>query len=323
MRHARGGRFGWAAWLCLLGALPAGCGKTEEAAPVPGPGKGGDSLAEARERSKENLKRIGAAFRNYESVFHYCPNGLINPKTGQLWLSWRVQLLPFLEDADARELSKQFRLGEPWDSDHNKALLAKMPKVYAPVRGKAPPGYTFYQGFANHYLRANGKEIGPKEFGPFRLGAFSQDPRTYFPPREDPHALGVPVSGPRFTDIIDGTSNTFLVVEAGEAVPWSKPQDIPFRFDVDDATKKGKFPWVTGTWPKLGGMFDGDFHALMVDATTIYYIKKDAPVDKLRPFITFADGIIPDYPGIGLEEPEFWKQWRQKKLPKAVERKDK
>ena len=55
--------------------------------------------------------------------------------TGKALLSWRVALLPFLEE---NELYKQFHLDEAWDSDHNKKLLAKMPRVFAPP-GFRPP----------------------------------------------------------------------------------------------------------------------------------------------------------------------------------------
>jgi hypothetical protein len=332
MRHARAsGAGGVVAWLCLLGALPAGCGKQEEPAPRPGPGveqkpgaeqkrddkagKGADALAAARERSKANLKQIALAFLNHHDVYKYFPVGLIDPKSGQVGLSWRVQILPFLDDKAAEELYKQFRLDEPWDSDHNKKLLEKMPRVYAPVRGQASPGHTFYQGFADHFLKAGGKEFGPKEFiFPISLGALFPDPRTSYPQGKGRRG-GFPVPGPRIFSIADGTANTFLVVEAGAAVPWSKPQDIPFRFDLEGAMKGGKHPWETATWPKLGGMFDGDFHAVMVDGT-VYYIKKDAPGEKLRPFITPRDGVMPDYRGIGLEEPAWMREPPPKGPPK-------
>jgi hypothetical protein len=42
-------------------------------------------------------------------------------------LSWRVHLLPFLEEST---LYKQFNLDEPWDSPHNIRLLEYMPSVY-------------------------------------------------------------------------------------------------------------------------------------------------------------------------------------------------
>ena len=32
-------------------------------------------------------------------------------------------------------------------------------------------------------------------------------------------------------DFPDGTSNTILIVEAGEAVPWTKPDDLPYAAD--------------------------------------------------------------------------------------------
>lgn len=42
-------------------------------------------------------------------------------------LSWRVHILPFLED---RELHSRFRLNEPWDGEHNIKLLHEMPDLY-------------------------------------------------------------------------------------------------------------------------------------------------------------------------------------------------
>ena len=42
-------------------------------------------------------------------------------------LSWRVHLLPYLGHA---ELYEAFRLNEPWDSEHNTALVDRMPEVY-------------------------------------------------------------------------------------------------------------------------------------------------------------------------------------------------
>ncbi len=75
-----------------------------------------------------NLKQIGLAMHNYESTFGTFPPAYIADKaTGKPLLSWRVAILPFLEQ-DA--LYKQFHLDEPWDSAHNKTLIARMPPVY-------------------------------------------------------------------------------------------------------------------------------------------------------------------------------------------------
>ena len=139
--------------------------------------------------SLNNLKQIGLAFHNYYSAYDRFP-GNIYSKDGKALLSWRVAILPFIEE---EKLYKQFKLDEPWDSDANKKLIARMPKLYAPLRVKAKEGETFYQVF-----------VGDKAlFGD---------------------------KGPRFkiNNIPDGTSNTGMVFEAGEPVVWTKPADLPF-----------------------------------------------------------------------------------------------
>ncbi len=47
--------------------------------------------------------------------------------TGKPKLSWRVALLPYLEEMD---LYRKFHQDEPWDSPHNKALIPRMPAVF-------------------------------------------------------------------------------------------------------------------------------------------------------------------------------------------------
>jgi hypothetical protein len=135
-----------------------------------------------------NLKQIGLAFHNYESAYAYFP-GNIEDKDGKPLLSWRVAILPFIEE-DA--LYKEFKLDEPWDSEHNKKLIAKMPKLYAPVRVKAKEGETFYQRFSG------------------------------------PDTLLEPKKKVKIISVTDGLSNTGLVFEAGEPVIWTKPADMPF-----------------------------------------------------------------------------------------------
>ena len=52
------------------------------------------------------------------------PMGAICDASGKPLLSWRVAILPGLEQGN---LYKQFRLDEPWDSPHNLTLLPLMP----------------------------------------------------------------------------------------------------------------------------------------------------------------------------------------------------
>ena len=48
--------------------------------------------------------------------------------SGEFWSSWRVQLLPQL---GFHELNLKFKLGDPWDSPHNKQRLAQMPDIFS------------------------------------------------------------------------------------------------------------------------------------------------------------------------------------------------
>src|SRR5688572_7210365 len=135
-----------------------------------------------------NLKQIGLAWHNYEAAHAHFPSNQLDNKAKPL-LSWRVQILPYIEQ-DA--LYRQFKMDEPWDSANNKALIEKMPKMYAPVRGKAEPGMTDYQAFT-------GK-----------------------------NALLKPGQRAAIASVTDGTSNTLMVAEAAKPVPWTKPDDLVF-----------------------------------------------------------------------------------------------
>jgi prepilin-type processing-associated H-X9-DG protein len=187
--------------------------------------------------SQNRLKQIGIAFHAYADVNKEKWAEDITDKDGKVLLSWRVTLLPYLEGGN---LYKQFKLNEPWDSAHNKKLIDKMPKVFAPVRGKAKEGETYYQRFV-------GKDA-----------LFNERGSDYTIP-------AVP----------DGTSNTALVVEAGDPVIWTRPADLPFN---------PKAPL-----PKLGGLFDGPFNALFCDGS-VYRIRKDYDPDEMKKVVMPADG---------------------------------
>ena len=77
---------------------------------------------------RNNLQQVGLAFHNCHEVFTRMPAaGAYADKDGKSLLSWRVKLLPFLEE---EFLHEEFRLNEPWDSEHNKQFLEDMPQVF-------------------------------------------------------------------------------------------------------------------------------------------------------------------------------------------------
>jgi Protein of unknown function (DUF1559) len=170
---------------------------TEQAEPAIDPAKlAGDRElrvrdARNRETSSNNLKQLGIAVHNYHATYNKLPADIVG-KDGKPLLSWRVLLLPYLEED---KLYKEFKLDEPWDSRHNHPLLERMPKVLqSPRVTLKAKGYTVYQGFSG--------------------------PNAVFRPGQPPL---------RFAGFPDGTSNTILAVETSTAVPWTKPADIPFH----------------------------------------------------------------------------------------------
>ena len=73
------------------------------------------------------------------------PGPPITDKQGKPLLSWRVAILPYIEQ---QGLYQKFKLDEPWDSPHNQALLKEMPSTYVcPSRAQVEPFTTTYQVF--------------------------------------------------------------------------------------------------------------------------------------------------------------------------------
>lgn len=152
-----------------------------------------------------NLRQLALANHNYESAFRHFPTQGASDDAGNLLLSWRVQILPFIGE---NELYHKFNHDEPWDSDHNIQLVKQMPKVFqdpmpeSHANNKA--GKTVYVGPAGKGMIFN----GPKEV--------------------------------RFRDMTDGTSNTIMLVVVAQknAVEWTKPNDWQVDFDNPTAQLK-------------------------------------------------------------------------------------
>src|SRR5262249_38834889 len=101
-------------------------------------------LARHQATSRANLRKIGLAFHSYHDTKNFFPDD-ISSKAGKPLLSWRVAILPHI---DQDKLYKEFKLDEPWDSKHNKKLLAKMPALFRSPRVKLRvASNTVYQVF--------------------------------------------------------------------------------------------------------------------------------------------------------------------------------
>jgi hypothetical protein len=164
-------------------------------------------IAEKTKTSVYNLRQIGVAIHQYRTTYGKWPADTVD-KAGKPLLSWRVALLPFMEE---EELYREFKQDEPWDSAHNKPLASRSPKVYwCPGAPEESPGMTYYQGFVGpgtvleqarlkapeFYLSKTIFAVEAAEAVPWskpadlsydptkplpRLGNWSQDPKATFP----------------------------------------------------------------------------------------------------------------------------------------------
>lgn len=160
-----------------------------------------NSLAPAIQQSRDSarraasiyiLKHIGLAMHNYHDANKHLPAAASYSPDGKPLLSWRVMLLPMLEQ---NKLYDQFRLDEPWDSPNNRKLIDKMPAEYrSPKSRLKEPGKTNYV-----------VPVGPG---------------TMFEGRE----------GINISRVKDGTAHTIMAVEVddAQAVIWTKPDDLPY-----------------------------------------------------------------------------------------------
>jgi hypothetical protein len=145
-------------------------------------------------QNRWQVKDIVLAIHNYYDQRGHLPPATVADKTGRPLYSWRVAILPYLDqDEKTAAVWKQFHFDEPWDSDNNKGLAQQMPHVYRlPTEKPADaPDLTYYQVF-----------VGPGT-------AFERPGMTW-------------------RDFPDGLSNIFLVVEAADPVIWSKPGDLVY-----------------------------------------------------------------------------------------------
>ena len=147
--------------------------------------------AARRTTSMNNLRQLSLASHNFASNYQRLPSGDGPVRPGGPAVSWRVKILPFIEEGN---LYEQYNFDEPWDSENNMKVAKQMPATFMNPQSTAQEGFTVYRG----------------------VGGVSG-------------VMGVDDKGKSvrrtFGEITDGTSNTIMFVECPDhmAVPWTKP----------------------------------------------------------------------------------------------------
>lgn len=206
--------------------------------------------AMAKAKCRNNLKQLLIAFHNYHDSHNTMPPAYTCDDDGKPLHSWRVLILPYLEQ---QALYEQIKLDEPWDSEHNKQFHDKIPDVFfCPDRiaveiaaGKKPVA-----GLCD-YAVITGKDC-------------------FFDGSEERS----------FAALSDGTSNTLGIVERKTPVCWMAPEDIP----QEEAEKGGNVS------PKgIGGVHEGGVNVAFFDGST-RVLKNTVTKRALKAAITCAGG---------------------------------
>jgi hypothetical protein len=148
----------------------------------------------SKESTKANLEKLARAMLKYDEDHGHLPANAIYSKQGKPLLSWRVELLPYL---DQKNLYDRFKLDEPWDSPHNVKLIWQMPDVFS---GKGTNWVGDHQATRFRVFSGKGAAFEGTE--------------------------GIPLK-----DFTDGAATTILIVEANRLVPWTKPDLLPYLPD--------------------------------------------------------------------------------------------
>jgi hypothetical protein len=189
-------------FLFVLGVVILGIGATSAKADPPAagdrPAASADKEIDRKEAAgiehegRNKLKQLALAMHNYHDVHNHFPPAVLLGPDGKTPHSWRVELLPFL---DENHLYEQYRMNEPWDSPHNKLILRQMPGVFrSPFADEKATNSSYYALVGRGTVFEGSK-------------------------------------GVMIQEITDGTSNTLMFVEAKRDIPWTKPADIPFDPD--------------------------------------------------------------------------------------------
>ncbi len=203
-----------------------------------------------RAMCSNNLRQIALALHNYHDVYKSFPPAYVANAGGKPMHSWRVLILPFLEQKPLYDL---YRFDEPWDGPTNRQLAAHTLKLFeCPANENQLTGQTSYVAV-----------VGPGTAWP--------------------GATCVTLS-----DITDGTDNTLLVVEVhNSGIHWMEPRDLDVsQMPLTINAKSG----AAGTNLGISSGHPRVAQAARADGSVFAILEDDTPPATIRAMLTIAGG---------------------------------
>jgi hypothetical protein len=169
----------------------------------------------------ERLTKLVDALNRYHDVNNHYPPAVVYSEDGKTPLySWRVALLPHLDDPKAKQLYKEFVKTKPWNDPENEKLLSRMPEIFVHPGVRFHPEQKEFASKVTCFQLLTGHDTA---FGGNRK--------------------------PTRADIRDGLDNTILLVESKDLVEWSKPKDVEIPATAAELKKSNVLIGKFGMYP--------------------------------------------------------------------------
>jgi hypothetical protein len=183
--------------VCAVGGVLACCGVGVVGVALLFPAVQRVRDAAGRVETINNMKQVALAQINHHDAMRtFAPPKVMSPQNQPVDLSWRVTMLPYIEE-HAR--FQRFNQSVDWDNPANRSLLNPLPRVY-------------------HDTRLDGPTQGAGTTTRFQCFT---GPGTMWPDAKTTKMT--------IMQITAGTSNTILFAESANPVPWTKPADMAIQ----------------------------------------------------------------------------------------------
>lgn len=151
-----------------------------------------------------HCKQLSVALHCYHDAYGSFPPAYVTDSTGKPMHSWRVLLLPFIEE---HSLYQRYNFNEPWNGPNNRLLAAEMPRTYG-----CPSAHGHQAGDETNYVVVVGA-------GTAWPGAQSVS----------------------LDQVTDSKSETLLFVEVqGSGISWMEPRDLDITSLPQAINPRGK-----------------------------------------------------------------------------------
>jgi uncharacterized protein DUF1559 len=201
---------------------------------------------------RNQMKMIMLALHNYHDAYGCFPPAYVADGDGQPMHSWRVLILPYIEQ---QALYEQYRFDEPWDGPNNSRLADSIPYDF---NCPSEPGG---RSVCTNYVLVTGE------------GTAWADGRA-----------------PSLGDFTDGPAKTILVVEVTDSgIHWMEPRDL--TVDQAMRGINSELGLCISSWHPTRGSKDRQesAHVTFADSMVVN-LKNNYPVSELRKLLTRQGG---------------------------------